>query len=168
MHMWHIKLSVAAVAWQCCMLSSRIDADGEQELVAGAARHIGVQHYIDQSICSFGLQLLLRDFVVDGAGTVTDHWITIIIPTAEIAMYHVQVLLFTDKAQSTVLYKALSLAYVGRLRFAEVRPDAAEVVKHYKVDSYPTLVIVQVKGEAGAARGSIQLLINVEGILYSC
>jgi hypothetical protein len=51
------------------------------------------------------------------------------------ACFLCQVLLFTDKAQSTVLYKALSLAYVGRLRCAEVRPAAHEVVKQYKVDA---------------------------------
>jgi protein disulfide-isomerase A6 len=61
------------------------------------------------------------------------------------ACFLCQVLLFTDKAQSTVLYKALSLAYVGRLRFAEVRPAADEVVKQYKVDAYPTLIIVKVR-----------------------
>lgn len=57
-----------------------------------------------------------------------------------------QVLLFTDKPVSTILYKALSIAFAGRLRFAEVRPAAAEVAEAYKVTSYPTLVVVKVGG----------------------
>lgn len=58
-----------------------------------------------------------------------------------------RVLLFTDKAASTVLARGLSWAYERRLLFGEVRPSVGEgkaIAERYGVDKYPTIVIVKV------------------------
>lgn len=56
----------------------------------------------------------------------------------------VQVLLFTDKNVSTVLYKGLSWAYAKRLAFAEVHATGgAALVEKYGVEKLPTLLVVK-------------------------
>jgi protein disulfide-isomerase A6 len=57
-----------------------------------------------------------------------------------------QVLLFTDKNASTVLYKGLSWSYAWRLAFGEVRSseETAALLEQYGVAKMPTLLAVKV------------------------
>jgi hypothetical protein len=67
-----------------------------------------------------------------------------------------QVLLFTDKATTTVLYQALSWAYQHRLAFSEVRTSAlsqeegsgdsssGSLAQEYGVTDSPALVLLKV------------------------
>lgn len=58
-----------------------------------------------------------------------------------------KVLVFTDKANSTVLAKGLSWAYARRLLFAEVRPSDADgqaLAQQYGVSTYPTILVLKV------------------------
>jgi protein disulfide-isomerase A6 len=58
-----------------------------------------------------------------------------------------QVLLFTDKNASTVLYKGLSWSYARRLAFGEVRSseETAALLEQYGVAKMPTLLLVKVR-----------------------
>lgn len=56
-----------------------------------------------------------------------------------------RVLLFTDKPKTTVLYKALSIAYAGRLRFGQVLKGEGDVIaEKLGVEDYPTLLVIKV------------------------
>jgi hypothetical protein len=54
------------------------------------------------------------------------------------------VLLFTDKPKTTVLAKALSTTYAGRLAFGQVQKGAA-AAEALGVTEYPTLMVVKVR-----------------------
>jgi hypothetical protein len=61
-----------------------------------------------------------------------------------------RVLLFTDKEKTTVLYKALSIAYAGRLRFGQAlkgEGGAGAAAERLGVQEYPTLVVIKVCGD---------------------
>lgn len=53
-----------------------------------------------------------------------------------------KVVLYTDKARTSALYKSLSLRFKGRLAFAEVNSKAADVVAHCNVTQFPKLVVM--------------------------
>lgn len=71
-------------------------------------------------------------------------------------LYLHQVLLFTDKNVTTVLYKGLSWAYPRRLLFAEVQKseDTQPLIEQYGVAEFPTLLVVKVSRAARAAAAS--------------
>lgn len=57
-------------------------------------------------------------------------------------------LLFTSKTETAAMYKALALEYDKKLLFGEVRRTklSAAVVSRYKVDTFPTLLVVPAGG----------------------
>ena len=55
-------------------------------------------------------------------------------------LYHV--LLFTSKKSTSPLFKALSKDYLNKLSFGEVRQSETELIKSFKVDKFPTLMIL--------------------------
>lgn len=56
-------------------------------------------------------------------------------------------ILFTDKLKTTVLAKALSIAYGGRLNFGQVVKGAGDAVaEKLGVTEYPTLLVIKVGG----------------------
>lgn len=70
----------------------------------------------------------------------TDRYLLVSCPSAS------QVLLFTNKTVSTVLYKGLSWAYARRLSFAEVHAaEATDLVEQYDVQELPQLLVVTVR-----------------------
>lgn len=52
------------------------------------------------------------------------------------------VVLFTERDQTSPLYKAASNAFAGRLVFAEVHSSISELVQQYDMTSFPTLGVV--------------------------
>lgn len=57
-----------------------------------------------------------------------------------------RVLLFTDKPKTTVLYKALSTAFAGRLMFGQAHKGAGgAAAARLGVEEFPTLVVVKVR-----------------------
>eukprot|EP00879_Flechtneria_rotunda_P014908 GHRR01015576.1.p1 GENE.GHRR01015576.1~~GHRR01015576.1.p1 ORF type:complete len:609 (+),score=148.82 GHRR01015576.1:560-2386(+) len=67
-----------------------------------------------------------------------------------------KVLLFTDQNGSTVLYKALSLAYLGRLLFATVQPGNSQLEEQYGVTQHPKLLVVTPDGTQHQYTGPLQ------------
>lgn len=60
------------------------------------------------------------------------------------------VLLFTDKASTSPLYKGMSARFKGRISFGEVRKsDAADLEESYQVNTYPTLLFFK-SGDAAS------------------
>lgn len=64
-----------------------------------------------------------------------------------------KVILFTSKKVTPPLLKAISKKYQGKLSFGEIRQSEKELVQRYKVDKFPTLLVVS-DGE------------NYEGVVY--
>lgn len=58
-----------------------------------------------------------------------------------------KVLLFTNKASTSNLYKALSIDFHHRLSLAEVRHSQKELVDKYEVTKFPTLIVLATDGE---------------------
>eukprot|EP01023_Acetabularia_acetabulum_P024569 TRINITY_DN2369_c0_g1_i4.p1 TRINITY_DN2369_c0_g1~~TRINITY_DN2369_c0_g1_i4.p1 ORF type:complete len:749 (-),score=166.87 TRINITY_DN2369_c0_g1_i4:288-2534(-) len=54
-----------------------------------------------------------------------------------------RVLLFTEKGESTALYKSISMRYRGRLAFAEISHKSKALVKKYHVKDFPHLLVHQ-------------------------
>jgi protein disulfide-isomerase A6 len=51
-------------------------------------------------------------------------------------------LLFTDKPTTTPLYKALSVDFVDRMLFGEVKKSVKEAVESFGISNFPTLVVL--------------------------
>lgn len=66
-----------------------------------------------------------------------------------------KVILFTNKAATTDLYKALSNDFKGRLLFGEVRHTQKELVEKFQVTNFPTLVVVKPDGEKVVYSGKL-------------
>jgi protein disulfide-isomerase A6 len=66
------------------------------------------------------------------------------------------VLLFTDKAASTALYRALSLRFRGRLRFAQASAADAELAAAFGVSATPSLVVQLASGERVTYDGNLK------------
>eukprot|EP00003_Mantamonas_plastica_P008804 TRINITY_DN1783_c0_g1_i3.p1 TRINITY_DN1783_c0_g1~~TRINITY_DN1783_c0_g1_i3.p1 ORF type:complete len:749 (+),score=264.27 TRINITY_DN1783_c0_g1_i3:113-2359(+) len=61
-----------------------------------------------------------------------------------------RVLLFTDKARTPTLLKAMTTEFRGRLVFGEVRKSdkgASDVVEKFKIGKFPTVLVVKPQGE---------------------
>jgi len=58
-----------------------------------------------------------------------------------------KVLLFTEKDKTPNLYKALSVDFVNRLQFGEVRKTHTQLVKEFSVETFPTIMVIKVDGE---------------------
>eukprot|EP00825_Cyclidium_porcatum_P040439 TRINITY_DN5111_c0_g2_i5.p1 TRINITY_DN5111_c0_g2~~TRINITY_DN5111_c0_g2_i5.p1 ORF type:complete len:672 (-),score=172.46 TRINITY_DN5111_c0_g2_i5:332-2347(-) len=56
-----------------------------------------------------------------------------------------KVLLFTNKKDTSILYKGLTAHYKDRLLFGEVSNKAEELIAKYKVEKFPTLMVLQTK-----------------------
>jgi len=56
-----------------------------------------------------------------------------------------KVLLFTDKPQTTSLYKAVSVEFKGTLAVGEVKKSETALVEQFKVTSFPTLLVLKDK-----------------------
>ncbi|PNW80706.1 hypothetical protein CHLRE_07g326600v5 [Chlamydomonas reinhardtii] len=67
-----------------------------------------------------------------------------------------QVLLFTNKDASTLLYKALSTQLRNGLAFAEVHEKASDLVKDFGVESFPTLIVVKTDGTRATYSGELK------------
>ncbi len=52
-----------------------------------------------------------------------------------------KVLLFTDKTQTPLLYRGLSSFYYDRLLFGEIEKDQIDLLKRFKVKTFPTLLM---------------------------
>ena len=62
--------------------------------------------------------------------------------SAAAARWGAGVLLFSNRKESSALYKSLALRYKGKLAFGEVRPSNAEISNKFGVSKYPTLVAI--------------------------
>ncbi|KAI8463550.1 MAG: hypothetical protein J3K34DRAFT_526895 [Monoraphidium minutum] len=72
-----------------------------------------------------------------------------------------RVLLFTDKPRTTVLYKGLSVAYAGRLRFGQAAKGeggggGGAVAAQLGVEEYPTLIVVKPDGSRDTYSGALK------------
>merc|ERR1711964_477311 len=56
-------------------------------------------------------------------------------------------ILFTDKYETTTLYKSLSWKHRAKISFGEVRAKSSRFKKDFPVSKYPTLYIIK-KGES--------------------
>ena len=56
-----------------------------------------------------------------------------------------KVILFTDKANTTPLYKALSVDFKDRMSAGEVKHTEKSILSEYDVQSFPTLLVVSPK-----------------------
>jgi protein disulfide-isomerase A6 len=56
-----------------------------------------------------------------------------------------KVILFSDKPQTTSLYKAVATEYKGRLAVGEVKKSESSLVEKFGIKSFPTLIVL--KGE---------------------
>jgi len=54
-----------------------------------------------------------------------------------------RVLLFTNKPQTTNLYKVLSMEYHNRMAFAEIKDKEKQLLEKYEVDTFPLLMIIK-------------------------
>lgn len=54
-----------------------------------------------------------------------------------------KVLLFTDKAKTPIVFRALSTYFDKTLEFGMVKSDDEELIKKYKVKSFPTFTILK-------------------------
>jgi len=52
-----------------------------------------------------------------------------------------KVILFTDKAQTPLLFRGLSTFYYDRFQFGEIEKDQTALQKRFKVKSFPTLLV---------------------------
>lgn len=59
-------------------------------------------------------------------------------------------LLFTNKQESSTLYKGLSLRFLGRIVFAEVHEEVKDVVRQYSVTAFPTLLLIPKSSDSTA------------------
>ncbi len=57
-----------------------------------------------------------------------------------------QVVLYSNKAKTSTLYKSLSMRFRGRAAFAEVRESAKEVLAAAGVTSLPALKVIGADG----------------------
>lgn len=53
-----------------------------------------------------------------------------------------KLLYFTDKRQTNPVMKAISKKYLGQISFGEVRNIDSKLVDFYRVDRYPTLMVI--------------------------
>jgi thioredoxin-like negative regulator of GroEL len=53
-----------------------------------------------------------------------------------------KVILFTSKDETSPLYKGATSEFRDRLDFAEVHENARDIVKKYKIDTFPTLMVL--------------------------
>jgi protein disulfide-isomerase A6 len=58
-----------------------------------------------------------------------------------------KVLLFSNKPETTSLFKALTVDFKGRLSFAEVKQTQTTLLEQFSVKTFPTLVVVKTDGE---------------------
>jgi len=65
-------------------------------------------------------------------------------------------LLFTDKAKTTDLYKALSTDFLHQIQLAQVKNTEKELVERFGVAKFPTLVVVPLEGEPVTYDGKLQ------------
>lgn len=54
-------------------------------------------------------------------------------------------LLFTDKDATSQLYRSLSIQFADRVQFLEVHKNAQGIVSHFRIEKFPTLLLVQSK-----------------------
>lgn len=59
-----------------------------------------------------------------------------------------KVILFTNKKETPLLYRALTSEYRDRLEFADVNESVEEVIKEYNIEKFPTLIAL-VKNDDG-------------------
>lgn len=52
-------------------------------------------------------------------------------------------LLFSNKTQTSPLFKSLALSLKGKLGFGEVRHTEKKLVKSFAIDTFPTLLILR-------------------------
>ena len=57
-------------------------------------------------------------------------------------------LLFTQKAETPLLLKSLSVAFAGRMLLGEVRDTAAKATAEFEVSTFPTLMVLPADGAA--------------------
>jgi len=67
-----------------------------------------------------------------------------------------KVLLFTNKKETTPLYKALAVDYHYQLNLGEVKDTEKDVVSRFGVTKYPTLVVVPVSGDQVVYDGELK------------
>ncbi|GAM17426.1 hypothetical protein SAMD00019534_006010, partial [Acytostelium subglobosum LB1] len=65
---------------------------------------------------------------------------------------HAKAVLFTDKAKTSNLYKALSIDFHHSLPLGEIRTSSQEVLDKFKVKSMPTLVLFKSDSEDSAVQ----------------
>lgn len=53
-----------------------------------------------------------------------------------------KVLLFTDKNITPSVYKAQSKKYLGKLDLGEVRSSDADLIHHFGIETFPTLMVL--------------------------
>jgi len=67
-----------------------------------------------------------------------------------------KVLLFTNKKETTPLYKALSIDFHYQLNLGQVKDTETELVEKYKITKYPTLVVVPPSGDVVTYSGELK------------
>jgi len=67
-----------------------------------------------------------------------------------------KVLLFTNKKETTSLYKALSIDYHHQLSLGQVRDTEKSVVERYGVTKFPTLLVIPSSGEPVTYSGDLK------------
>jgi protein disulfide-isomerase A6 len=65
-------------------------------------------------------------------------------------------LLFTDKATTTPLYKALSIDFQDRMLFGEVKSSVKKAVNEFGVKTFPTLIVLTPESGAIAYDGKLK------------
>jgi len=67
-----------------------------------------------------------------------------------------KVILFTNKKETTTLYKALAIDFHYQLEFGEVKDTEKDIVSKYSVSKYPTLVVITSGGEQNNYDGELK------------
>jgi len=67
-----------------------------------------------------------------------------------------KVLLFTNKKETTNLYKALAIDFHFQLELAEVRDTEKEIVSKYGIKKYPTLIVITTSEEQVTYEGELK------------
>lgn len=60
-----------------------------------------------------------------------------------------KVILFTNKKETSGLYKGITAEFNQRLQFAEVKGEIDELKSQFQVTTYPTMFIIIVKSADG-------------------
>lgn len=59
-----------------------------------------------------------------------------------------KVILFTNKPQTSPLYRSLASEYRDRLSFAEINESSQDLIQEFQITKYPTLIVMKKEGDS--------------------